>query len=111
MTAAREGLPAAVIAQAPPQHTHQAGTLDAHLMGARVALNSVLSPLFRAILAPQMPAQMSLGEAGQTEVAATWAATTGDTSTAPAKPLPRSTGTISTSIPGSGAWIIWPWPM
>ena len=32
------------------------------------------------------------------------------TSIAPAKPLPRSTGTTSTFIPGSGAWIILPWP-
>jgi hypothetical protein len=46
----------------------------------------------------------------QTEVAAAWAAIAGETSTAPAKSLPRSTGTTSTFIPGSGAWIALPPP-
>jgi len=38
------------------------------------------------------------------------AATAGDTATAPANPLPRSTGTISTFSPGCGAWSIRPLP-
>ena len=43
-------------------------------------------------------------------LAATDAATRGYTCTAPANPDPKSAGTISTSRPGSGAWIIFPWP-
>src|SRR4029077_9789363 len=40
--------------------------------------------------------------------AATWAAMAGETRTAPANSLPRSTGTICTFAPVCGAWIISP---
>ena len=49
--------------------------------------------------------------AGQpTGEVATWAAMAGETRTTPANSLPRSTGTICTSAPVCGAWIISPLP-